>query len=154
MLYLLGKILIWLLLAAVLGFTIGWYLSKFFMNKKTTNIPMNDSKNMDYHSTLQDENEKLKSELDRCLETAKNLQKRLNSSAAMEKDNLQHIRGIGKILELRLNQLGIYSFRQISNWDNTDIQKISKDIGPFRDRIVRDKWIVQAKELNNLKNVR
>ena len=100
---------------------------------------------------LQDENEKLKQQIDKCLETSKNLQKTKYSTANLVKENLQKIHGIGTILELKLNQLGIYTFNQIANWDKTDVEKISKNIGPFRDRIERDQWIIQAKELNNLK---
>ena len=76
-----------------------------------------------------------------------NQEKTKKSSVKNVKDNLQKIRGIGSILESKLNQLGISTYEQIANWDKSDIEKISKHIGPFSNRIENDKWIIQANKL-------
>ncbi|MBL7793065.1 MAG: hypothetical protein JNK77_12115, partial [Saprospiraceae bacterium] len=47
------------------------------------------------------------------------------------KDDLSLIKGIGPFLEQKLNQLGIYTFDQVSQWDQTDIERVTHDIGYF-----------------------
>lgn len=64
-----------------------------------------------------------------------------------EKDDLTQIKGIGPFIEKRLNMLGIYTFRQISEFTPETIEHISKAIEFFPKRIVRDNWVGQAKEL-------
>ncbi len=63
-----------------------------------------------------------------------------------EKDDLTKIKGIGPFIEKRLNMLGIYTFRQISEFTPETIEHISKAIEFFPKRIVRDNWVGQAKE--------
>jgi predicted flap endonuclease-1-like 5' DNA nuclease len=63
-----------------------------------------------------------------------------------EKDDLTLIKGIGPFIEKRLNMLGIYTFRQISEFTPETIEHISKAIEFFPKRIVRDNWVGQAKD--------
>jgi predicted flap endonuclease-1-like 5' DNA nuclease len=63
-----------------------------------------------------------------------------------EKDDLTQIKGIGPFIEKRLNMLGIYTFRQISEFTPETIEHISKAIEFFPKRIVRDNWMGQAKD--------
>ena len=142
MFYLAGKILIFLLIAAILGILFGRYLRRIFIKNNTAN-----AENI---KSLELENEELKQKLEKCYKNLKNHQEKMNVPQKSEKDDLQKIRGIGKVLELKLNQLGIFSFEQISKWDKSEIEKISKEIGPFRDRIERDNWISQAKKMLNI----
>jgi len=65
------------------------------------------------------------------------------------KNNLQLIKGIGSSIEEKLNSIGIYNFEQISNFNNTDIDKITDLIKFFPGRIERDDWVGQSKELLN-----
>lgn len=62
-----------------------------------------------------------------------------------EKDDLTRIKGIGPFIEKRLNMLGIYTFRQISEFTPETIEHISKAIEFFPKRILRDNWMGQAK---------
>lgn len=62
-----------------------------------------------------------------------------------EKDDLTRIKGIGPFIEKRLNMLGIYTFRQISEFTPETIEHISKAIEFFPKRILRDNWVEQAK---------
>ncbi len=64
-----------------------------------------------------------------------------------EKDDLTRIKGIGPFIEKRLNMLGIYTFRQISEFRPETIEHITKAIEFFPKRIVRDNWVGQAKDL-------
>jgi len=75
----------------------------------------------------------------------------INNSCQELNDNLQLIRGIGKVLERVLHENGIYCFRQIAQWTKEDITKINKLIS-FPGRIEREQWIEQARGLINNSN--
>lgn len=62
-------------------------------------------------------------------------------------DDLQQIKGIGPVIEKKLNIMGIVSFKQLSELPNEAIDEIAHAIKFFPDRIRRDQWIQQAKEL-------
>lgn len=64
-----------------------------------------------------------------------------------EKDELTKIDGIGPFIEKKLNEIGIVSFKQISEMDDDAIERITKAIEFFPGRIKRDDWVGQAKEL-------
>ncbi len=64
-----------------------------------------------------------------------------------EKDDLKVIKGIGPGIERKLNQQGIYSYRQISDFTPEFIKKISEAILFFPGRIDRDRWVEQASKL-------
>ncbi len=65
------------------------------------------------------------------------------------KNNLKKIKGIGVNIEYKLNELGIYSYKQISNFNSADIKKITKILKFFPGRIERDDWVGQAFQLLN-----
>ena len=62
------------------------------------------------------------------------------------KDDLKLISGIAEVLEARLNDYGIYTFRQIKDWKAEAIEEFSRLLA-FRDRIERDEWLAQARHL-------
>lgn len=64
-----------------------------------------------------------------------------------QKDDLKLIKGVGPVLEKKLNDLGIFSFKQISQLSETDIEMLSSKLGSFAGRITRDNWKQQAKSL-------
>lgn len=61
------------------------------------------------------------------------------------RDDLKRISGIATVLEQRLNEFGIYTFKQIMEWKEENIQEFSTLLA-FKDRIDRDEWIVQARK--------
>jgi len=63
-----------------------------------------------------------------------------------EPDDLKLIHGVGPVLEEKLNELGIYHFRQIAKFEQRDIDLVN-DATAFPGRIERDEWIDQAKNL-------
>lgn len=69
----------------------------------------------------------------------------------IEKDDLTRIEGVGPFLAQKLNEAGIYSYEQISNWDAASIGQITEAIGYFPGRIERDNWVGQAVELARIK---
>jgi predicted flap endonuclease-1-like 5' DNA nuclease len=64
-----------------------------------------------------------------------------------EKDDLKMISGIGPFIEEHLHAVDIFTFRQISKFTASDIEKINEAIVYFTGRIERDEWVAQAKEL-------
>ncbi len=64
------------------------------------------------------------------------------------RDDLCKLNGIGPYIEQKLNEIGIYTYDQISRFKIEDIRVITELIDFFPDRIERDNWVGQA---NNLK---
>ncbi|MGB5256008.1 MAG: hypothetical protein WBN44_02040 [Woeseiaceae bacterium] len=65
----------------------------------------------------------------------------------LEVDDLKAIVGIGKVFENTLNELGVYSFRQLANFTAEDIARVNAELKEFKGRMEQDDWIGQAKEL-------
>ncbi len=72
---------------------------------------------------------------------------RIGYAAAETKDDLQKITGIGPYTETKLNDLGIFTFEQISNFTDEDITVVTKLIKFFPDRIKNDRWVSKAQRL-------
>ena len=64
-----------------------------------------------------------------------------------EADELTIISGIGGWINEKLNMLDIYTFKQISNFTEEDVQIVTEAIEYFPGRIERDEWILQSQEL-------
>ena len=64
-----------------------------------------------------------------------------------EKDDLKMIKGVGPAIEKTLNDLGIWSFDQIAEMSEYDIDRVAQQLKGFRSRIYREDWIGQAREL-------
>ena len=61
-------------------------------------------------------------------------------------DDLELIAGIGPKLAQTLNELGVYRFEQIANWQEADVERVDTHLN-FSGRIDRENWIEQAKAL-------
>ena len=61
-------------------------------------------------------------------------------------DDLKRIRGIGVLIEKKLNSLGVVTYEQVANWTNADIDRVSQ-ILDFKGRIERESWVEQARIL-------
>lgn len=70
----------------------------------------------------------------------------LDAPMGGEKDNLQRIKGIGKVNEGKLNDLGIYHFSQIKDWSRSEARWVGTYLS-FSGRIEREDWIGQATTL-------
>ena len=109
------------------------------------------------HDSLLKENETmlikledLQKQLEECQQSKqKNLM--FTDGNPAEKDDLKLIHGIGPFIEKKLNNLGIYHFRQISNFNPILIEKVTHAIEFFPGRIERDNWMAQAKDLDSQK---
>ncbi len=77
-----------------------------------------------------------------------------NIAASIEKndiDDLKMIKGIGPVIEKKLNMLGIVNFKQISEFTDEAVTQIAQTLKFFPDRIKRDHWVQQATELSKSK---
>ena len=72
----------------------------------------------------------------------------LGKASEEDKDDLKTIKGIGPFLEQKLNALGIYTYKQISNMTPELEDQVNEAIEFFPGRIKRDNWVKQAKDLN------
>lgn len=63
-----------------------------------------------------------------------------------EADDLKRIRGIGVLVEKKLNSVGISTFAQIAQWSPQDVKQFS-EVLDFQGRIEREQWVEQAQLL-------
>lgn len=108
------------------------------------------------------EKQKIKEEQEKYKQETQNLKKQTEEFLRLEKEkllesigyvseqdkeDLRQIKGIGNYIEDKLNRIGIYTIRQISNLKNDDIMRAESLIKYFPGRIKRDKWIPQARDI-------
>jgi NADH-quinone oxidoreductase subunit E len=46
-----------------------------------------------------------------------------------------------------LNGLGVYHFAQVAGWSELNLAWVDQNLGSFKGRALRDRWIEQAKKL-------
>jgi molybdopterin-containing oxidoreductase family membrane subunit len=63
-------------------------------------------------------------------------------------DDLKKVKGIGPKMEQTLNQIGIYTFAQVSKMTEAEYNMLDEITGAFPGRAQRDDWAGQAKKLN------
>lgn len=67
-------------------------------------------------------------------------------SAGTKSEDLKQIKGIGKVIEEKLKQIGYYRLEQIANLSQEEKDRIEEELS-FPGRIERDQWVEQAKAL-------
>lgn len=70
-----------------------------------------------------------------------------------EVDDLTALKGIGKGLEQRLHELGVYTYAQIALWTEDQVAEYSSRLA-FKDRIQREHWVAQAQGLLGKKSAK
>lgn len=68
-----------------------------------------------------------------------------------QQDDLKQIHGIGPVMERVLNRMGMFTFRQIAEWKDQDVEHMASELNTFPDRIRHDNWIAGAKEQHFIK---
>ena len=71
----------------------------------------------------------------------------IGTALKADADDLKLINGIGPVYEEKLNELGIYTFEQISKLKAADREELSAIDGITRDKIESEEWVKQAKAL-------
>ncbi|MDT0555245.1 NrfD/PsrC family molybdoenzyme membrane anchor subunit [Patiriisocius hiemis] len=87
-------------------------------------------------------------------ETKENLNQLLSTmgtfdAATQQADDLKKISGVGPVMEQKLNQLGIYTFDQVSKMTDKEYDLLDSIINEFPGRAKRDDWAGQASKLKN-----
>lgn len=72
---------------------------------------------------------------------------RIPKANLSERDDLKKLEGIGPFIEMKLNDVGIYTYEQLSMLDAEAIQLITDAIQFFPGRIEKDDWMGQAASL-------
>jgi predicted flap endonuclease-1-like 5' DNA nuclease len=85
------------------------------------------------------------------MENSNLLQPDRNALRQVEKDDLTAIEGIGPFLEKKLNEINVFTYEQIAQWDAATITQVTHDIQFFEGRIEKDNWIGQAQRLLEFK---
>jgi predicted flap endonuclease-1-like 5' DNA nuclease len=70
--------------------------------------------------------------------------------APAEIDDLTQLKGVGEVIRDRLQEAGIYTFRQVAAWRAPQVRAISEEL-KLRDRVKRDGWQKQARVLDKKK---
>jgi len=143
-----SQIIICLILAALLGWIIGYLMGKATCAKNKDCHEAKESSHelhIDNNGNANDNNvvAPLMSETDVEVGTQPVL---LTGPREGGKDNLQLIKGVGKVLESLLNEIGIYHFDQIANLSQEEVLWLDNSMS-FPGRIEREEWVVQAKDL-------
>lgn len=61
-------------------------------------------------------------------------------------DDLTALHGVAQGLAQRLNELGVYTYSQIAEWNEDHMREFSSRLA-FKDRIQREQWVEQAAKL-------
>ena len=71
----------------------------------------------------------------------------IGTATKSEADDLKEINGIGPAYEKKLNEIGIYTYEQISKLKAADRDQLSAIDGITREKIEAEEWVKQAKAL-------
>lgn len=145
MLWLIGQIALFLAIALVIGFILGWFARAAWRSD-----PGESSAPADEASppTPQpdDATFALAAALGQRKATAE-VKRRFSDSSSQTPDDLQLINGIGPKLSHLLNRMNITTFDQVASFTATDVAMVTAALDSFKDRIVRDDWVGQARNL-------
>lgn len=176
MLFLASQIMFWIVLSFLFGLGIGWWISGAMMldlgstqigfKKEGKDAPSGSI------SVLSESLLKTQRELEACQQSLVQAEARLKEldmryekkpparpaprpvpagNAHADRDDLTLIHGIGPVIERKLAELNITTYRQIANLTPEEIQRISRFLDYFPGRIERDGWITSARELHRRK---
>jgi len=73
--------------------------------------------------------------------------KNIGTAKKEDADDLKEINGVGPAYEKKLNEIGIFTYEQISKLKKADIEQLSSIDGISGDKIESDEWVKQAKAL-------
>lgn len=131
-----------LIIAAIIGFVVGYIIAK----SKYSRIDSIEGDNKDLRPET-----KAKSGINPIFKKNSKLDFKpliLSSPKPIGKDNLKKIKGINSKIENDLNTLGIYHFEQISNWSAKNCDWIEEFLH-FPGVAKSNQWVDQAKILTS-----
>ena len=143
------QIIICLILAALLGGIIGYILGKSTCRSSNCNEEIVNTHELHIDNTNKNNVEVSTLMANDTTEEIKEIGAEptlLTEAREGGKDNLQLIKGVGKVLEGVLNETGIYHFDQIANLSTEEVSWLDNSMS-FPGRIERENWVAQAKDL-------
>lgn len=172
--YVLAEIVLYLLIAGLIGFVVGWFVRGEFLSKafnknekmkkepesakepaskvETSNNEISVSSEV-IKEEVKVEGEIKKEELEEFIPvettdatTEVGKPTLLSEAPEIGKDQLSLIKGIGPVLERKLNDLGVYTFKQIASWDAKEEIWIGTQMF-FPKKVTKEEWVSQAQEL-------
>jgi predicted flap endonuclease-1-like 5' DNA nuclease len=138
MLEIASQMILCLLLAALIGFIIGYLFGRSSCSDDVQCGTHEDAHDAPHaqESCTEEEETADPGQIPQLLDAPRNGQK----------DNLTRIKGIGVKIEETLNDKGIYHFDQIANWTDEEVKWIDANVA-FPGRVKRENWVEQAKAL-------
>jgi predicted flap endonuclease-1-like 5' DNA nuclease len=149
--YLILEILVYLLIAAAIGFSLGWSYRDMTLKKFTNDsaeVESSISERVEVQETQEVKKEEKAEEPkeEEFVMSDKDAPELFTEVPESGQDKLSTIRGIGPVIEKQLNELGVYQFEQIASWTSEQELWISSKIA-FPKRVMREEWVKQAQEL-------
>ena len=158
--YTAGEIVVWLLIAAVLGGVLGWLLRGILRPPRDRTGPT--------PVVIEDEVRTRVDEIDTGVsgtqarpvnddsvfapDTAKErvaeIARRTAGGLTPPHDDLVRIHGVGPKIAKLLNSMEITSFRQVARFTPDDVAVVNDALEVFPGRIERDDWMASARELH------
>ena len=176
MLYLATHIGLWLLAAFAFGLAIGWFMWGQYigidMNRDYSMAASSQDSPSGSIAVLSDSLLKTQRELENCQQSLANAEAKLkksdirfepateetekvelefSSNGSAERDDLKKIHGIGPVIERKLAELDITTYRQIAELTEPEMSVVSDYINYFPGRIERDGWLESARDLHREK---
>ena len=130
----------WFLIGAIVGAAIAWY----FLNQKCASDLAERDRQISELKNKHSAQKPAKAPQSEAQPQA--VSAISQSKSTQDNDDLTRIKGIGKVLKGKLNDLGIHSFAQIASFTRADIDRVDEQLS-FKGRIEREEWVEQAKAL-------
>lgn len=153
MIYLAWQTLFWLILAFLFGLFIGWLIWARRSDVEVGDLRLQIRDLKDDLMKCRDNLELYKRELEEACreESMPPLPSSIPTARPEDADDLKEILGVGPFLEKKLNAFGIYTFKQVAALTLGAIKELGATFGSFADRIIRERWVEQSKELHERK---
>lgn len=162
-----GKIWVSLIVSCTFGFVVAWLIRAFIARNRITHLEIAykesiDSANKKNASLLEDIKnlKKFYTEQIKLFNYQKSLspegvkitdesEPEIMDKEPQKKDDLSQILGITKKVQKRLNNLGIYTFKQIANLSPHNVNWVANRIGLAPEKIYQERWVQQAYDMRN-----
>ena len=144
-----SQIIIYLILATLIGWVVG-YLTGRASCDKTSSCNEKPKSTHELHINQRESKGEESISIDNVTNKPKEIGKKpalLSKPREGKKDDFLLIKGIGKVSEKLLNDIGIYHFDQIANLTKEEVIWLNNSIAVFPGKIEREDWVSQAKEL-------
>ncbi|MBX3194252.1 MAG: hypothetical protein R2717_08940 [Schumannella sp.] len=162
--YTVGEIVLWMLLAALLGVALGWLLRGLLAPRvgvaaapdaEALGVPKEPDEPEGTRVEVIDTGEAGTvaepvgpDEVEEPEPPAAGIAARTAGGLTPPHDDLTRIHGIGPKIAASLEALGITSFRQVARMTPDDIAELDEALGVFHGRIERDDWVGGARGLH------